>query len=410
MAERLLRILNVVGTRPNFVKIAPLMSAYRRLRGFAPILVHTGQHYDDALSGRFFRDLGIPLPDANLGIAGGSQATQTAEIMKAFEPVVLEYRPDAVLVVGDVNGTLACALVAAKPFAGGSGMIPICGTVRLTTDMGMLRVDTTDLERGFSTWVGAMVDQEGGICVSHKKLTDFVRTLPSDRLDLEVTTVDAEGEPTIDSGSMVLNIRSGDTEATVSGLPIADFPAMVDTKLEDPKVALFDPDRLAINIRRVQMVAAKDDSRPILTGIMLKFDEDGYEMAAADGFRLAIQRGSPIEAPTEDLQVVISARTFTALEKLLKNTEDPVRMNIDQANNRAQFEVGKHLVIAQLMAGAYPNYSQLVPDNLPWQVQVDTKDLKGAVESAAVYAVEGSNIIRFWVEQHPTPEDEEAAS
>lgn len=114
MAERLLRILNVVGTRPNFVKIAPLMSAYRRLRGFAPILVHTGQHYDDALSGSFFRDLGIPLPDTNLGIAGGSQATQTAEIMKAFEQVVLEYRPDAVLVVGDVNGTLACALVAAK--------------------------------------------------------------------------------------------------------------------------------------------------------------------------------------------------------------------------------------------------------------------------------------------------------
>lgn len=107
-------ILNVVGTRPNFVKIAPLMSAYRRCGGFAPILVHTGQHFDDALSGSFFRDLGIPLPDVNLGVSGGSHATQTAEIMKAFEPVVLQHRPDAVLVVGDVNSTLACGLVAAK--------------------------------------------------------------------------------------------------------------------------------------------------------------------------------------------------------------------------------------------------------------------------------------------------------
>ena len=114
MADRPLRILNVVGARPNLVKIAPLLTAYRRAGGFEPILVHTGQHYDDALSGRFFRDLDIPPPDASLGVGGGSHAVQTAEIMKAFEPVVLERRPDAVLVVGDVNSTLACGLVAAK--------------------------------------------------------------------------------------------------------------------------------------------------------------------------------------------------------------------------------------------------------------------------------------------------------
>ena len=114
MADRPLRVLNVVGARPNLIKMAPLMAAYRRAGGFEPILVHTGQHYDDALSGRFFRDLDIPPPDVSLGIGGGSHAVQTAEIMKAFEPVVLERRPDAVVVVGDVNSTLACSLVAAK--------------------------------------------------------------------------------------------------------------------------------------------------------------------------------------------------------------------------------------------------------------------------------------------------------
>ena len=114
MADPPLRILNVVGARPNLVKIAPLMAAYRRAGDFAPILAHTGQHYDDALSGRFFRDLDIPPPDVSLGVGGGSHAVQTAEIMKAFEPVVLDSRPDAVVVVGDVNSTLACSLVAAK--------------------------------------------------------------------------------------------------------------------------------------------------------------------------------------------------------------------------------------------------------------------------------------------------------
>ena len=109
-----LRIVNVVGARPNFMKIAPLMAAYGRSDAIEPVLVHTGQHYDDAMSELFFRDLGIPEPDINLGVGSGSHAVQTAEIMKAFEGVVLERRPDAVLVVGDVNSTIACGLVAVK--------------------------------------------------------------------------------------------------------------------------------------------------------------------------------------------------------------------------------------------------------------------------------------------------------
>ena len=114
MGSRGLRILNVVGARPNLVKMAPLLAAYRTHDAIEPILVHTGQHDGDAMSGRFFRELDIPLPDVNLHVGGGSHAVQTAEIMKAFETVVLDRRPAAVLVVGDVNSTVACALVAAK--------------------------------------------------------------------------------------------------------------------------------------------------------------------------------------------------------------------------------------------------------------------------------------------------------
>jgi len=109
-----MKILNIVGARPNFMKIAPLMAEYSRCSGIEAVLVHTGQHYDEKMSDLFFRDLGIPKPDVNLGVGSGSHAVQTAEIMKAFEPVVLEYRPDAVLVVGDVNSTIACGLVAVK--------------------------------------------------------------------------------------------------------------------------------------------------------------------------------------------------------------------------------------------------------------------------------------------------------
>lgn len=110
----MIRIICVAGARPNFMKIAPLMEAFRRHENIEPFLVHTGQHYDEKMSDLFFRELGIPEPDINLGIGGGSHAVQTAEIMKAFEPVCLEQEPDAVLVVGDVNSTIACGLVTVK--------------------------------------------------------------------------------------------------------------------------------------------------------------------------------------------------------------------------------------------------------------------------------------------------------
>jgi UDP-N-acetylglucosamine 2-epimerase (non-hydrolysing) len=107
-------IVLVVGARPNFVKIAPLLWEIQRRSGIVSRLVHTGQHYDEKLSRVFFDELAIPKPDVDLGVGSGSHAQQTAEVMKRFEPVLLERRPDVVLVVGDVNSTLACALTAAK--------------------------------------------------------------------------------------------------------------------------------------------------------------------------------------------------------------------------------------------------------------------------------------------------------
>jgi UDP-N-acetylglucosamine 2-epimerase (non-hydrolysing) len=111
----MLKVINVVGARPNFMKVAPIVEAMkRREREFTPLVVHTGQHYDSAMSDAFFRDLDLPQPDVHLGVGSTSHAAQTAAIMERFEPVVLREKPDWVLVVGDVNSTLACALVCVK--------------------------------------------------------------------------------------------------------------------------------------------------------------------------------------------------------------------------------------------------------------------------------------------------------
>ncbi len=125
----MIRLLSVVGARPNFMKIAPIVhelkldelkldelknAELKKSPAIEHCLVHSGQHYDELLSGNFFKDLGLPRPDVNLEAGSGSHAVQTAEIMKSLEPVLLDYKPQMVLVVGDVNSTIAAALTAVK--------------------------------------------------------------------------------------------------------------------------------------------------------------------------------------------------------------------------------------------------------------------------------------------------------
>lgn len=126
-SRRTPKILCIAGARPNFMKVGPILRVLRSRGRFAARLVHTGQHYDERLSKVFFDDLRIPRPDFELAVGSGSHAMQTAEIMRRFEPVLREEQPEAVLVVGDVNSTIACALVAAKfeldrPFATAFGI------------------------------------------------------------------------------------------------------------------------------------------------------------------------------------------------------------------------------------------------------------------------------------------------
>ncbi len=109
-----MKIINVVGARPNMMKIAPIVAAMQKRDGVEQLLLHTGQHYDQKMSQIFFDELGIPKPDIYLGIGSGSHAEQTARVMLAFEKVLLEHQPDAVVVVGDVNSTMACAITATK--------------------------------------------------------------------------------------------------------------------------------------------------------------------------------------------------------------------------------------------------------------------------------------------------------
>lgn len=153
----LIKVLTVVGARPNFMKAAPIVRAIRahNERNQCPridhLLVHTGQHYDEVMSDRFFSDLGLPKPDVHLGIGSASHAVQTAEIMKKFESVVLDKKPHIVIVVGDVNSTVACALV--------TGKVP--------TDSSNFRPLIAHVEAGLRSYDRAMPEEINRIVTDH---------------------------------------------------------------------------------------------------------------------------------------------------------------------------------------------------------------------------------------------------
>ena len=167
-----MKILIVVGARPNFMKAAPLVSAIRRHnQHLAPaealrcVLLHTGQHYDEAMSGSFFSDLSLPQPDIQLGVGSGSHAVQTAEIMRKFEGVLLEQQPDIVVVVGDVNSTVACALVASKISMDAKGTRPLIAHV----EAGLRSMD-----RGMPEEINRVLDATiCPICCSSRKKADL---------------------------------------------------------------------------------------------------------------------------------------------------------------------------------------------------------------------------------------------
>jgi UDP-N-acetylglucosamine 2-epimerase (non-hydrolysing) len=159
------KLLHVVGARPNFPKLAPVLRA-GRLAGLTQLVVHTGQHYDDAMSNGFFRDLGIPPPDINLEVGSDSHAAQTARIMERIEPVLAKTRPDWVVVYGDVNSTMAAAIVASK-----------------------LRIPLAHVEAGLRSFDRSMPEEINRIVTD--RLADLLLT-PSRDADVQLL---AEGEP-----------------------------------------------------------------------------------------------------------------------------------------------------------------------------------------------------------------------
>ena len=269
--------------------------------------------------------------------------------------------------------------------------LPITQNVMLTSDQGMLRLSATNLEIAITTWIGAMIEEEGSITVPHRLVTDLVNSLPSDRVDLDLRGPDPD-DPNAGGGS-VLHISCGRSRTHINGASADDFPPI--PQVDSGIATNIDPSVLRQGIGLVAFSAASDESRPVLTGVEFKLEESNLIMAAADGFRLAVYTGQLSEPVAEALKVIVPARTMQEIQRLASEQSAPVQVTLSPEKGQVMFKLEHVEVVSQLLQGSFPNYEQLIPESYQTRAVMELDDLKRATQSAAVFARDGSNIVRL---------------
>jgi len=246
----------------------------------------------------------------------------------------------------------------------------------------MLKISATDLNMAMTTWIGAQVEEEGAITVPARLLSDFVNSLPPERIDMEAT-----------SQPIGLNVKCVSFESNISGSPADDFPPI--PAVEGGLAAKIEPDVLREAISRVSFAAATEDSRPVLTGVKTEISGDDFKFAAADGFRLAVYSGKLAEPPSEDIEFLIPARVLNEISRLLGIQQKSVEFMVTPSSNQALFRVEDVEIVSSLIAGNFPNYNQLIPQSHTTRVVLNSDDFLRATRTAAIFARDGSGIIRL---------------
>lgn len=287
--------------------------------------------------------------------------------------------------------------------------LPVLGNILIEAKDNELRLAATNLEIGVNCWVGAKIEDEGAITIPARLLSEFVNSLPPEKIEMELTV-----------RTQTLHLRCARYEANMKGLDATDFPIIPTAGagheieesteiLEGTRIEL-DPVGLRKMIDQVVFAASTDESRPTLTGVEVSFTPDRLTMAATDGYRLSV-RSVALEQPTvkESMTVIIPSRSLGELARISADAdaEHPVQVIITQSRNQALFQIwGKseargsfHRVelVSQLIDARFPDYHAIVPKSHTTRTVVDKASLLNAVRVAFLFARDNANIIRLSV-------------
>ncbi len=262
--------------------------------------------------------------------------------------------------------------------------LPITNNILLATDQSRLKLAATNLEMAITCWIGAKIEEEGTITVPARLLTEFISSLPNDKIDISLSP-----------RTKTLELKCARFEARISGVDAKDFPPI--PKVEEGISTKAEVDTFQQGINQVAFAAATEESRPVLTGVDAQFKDDILTLAAADGFRLAVFRlplATPVEKPTE---VIIPARSLAELNRLMADQEEAVAMTVNPNKSQALFRLKDIELVSQLVQGTFPNYTQLIPQNYNTRMIVSVDEFLRATKTASIFARDGSGIVRLVV-------------
>jgi len=262
--------------------------------------------------------------------------------------------------------------------------LPITNNVLLSTDGGRLKLVATNLEMAISCWIGAKVEEEGAITIPARILSEFVASLPNDKVEMNLL-----------SKTRVLEMKCARFEAKMSGVDAKDFPPI--PHIEDGVGTTVEAGELKRGIRKVAFAAAVDDSRPVLTGVNAEFDDQTLTLAAADGFRLAVYKMPLATKVNQKITAIIPSRTLFELQKLSADQEEPITIVLNPSRSQIIFRLKDIELVSQLIQGTFPQYSQLIPQSYGTRVVANVKQLSQANKTASIFARDGSGIVRLVV-------------
>ena len=258
--------------------------------------------------------------------------------------------------------------------------LPITQNVLLATDQSRLKLAATNLEMAITYWTGAKVEEEGAITIPARLLSEFISSLPNDHINMTLT-------------QHSLQLKCARFEARINGLDAEDFPPI--PQVSDGIATKIEAESLRKGISQVAFAAATEESRPVLTGVQAEFDGDKLTLAAADGFRLAVHNASLLSPVSDKTAAIIPARALNELNRFLSDQEEPVEITLNQQKSQALFRLKNIEMVSQLIQGAFPNYSQLIPESYTTRAVVDVAEFLRATRMASIFARDGSGIVRL---------------
>ncbi len=273
--------------------------------------------------------------------------------------------------------------------------LPVLGNILIATDNGRLKLSATNLEVGVTCWVGATVEEDGATTVPARTFVDLVNALPADRVDMELSV-----------RTQTLNVKCGRFDNNVRGIDAHEFPLI--PTADDANAIHIAPDALRQMIDQVAFAAATDESRPILTGVLARFENNPatstgqLTFAASDGFRISVRTTALAEPIAAPLSVIIPARTLAELGRVIGSggpqfspQENPVSVTITPAKSQVLFHLDNVDLVSQLIDGNFPDYAPIVPKKWTTRTIVNTAELMKAYKAASVFARESANIVRL---------------